>query len=199
MCNELLEQEETVSKEESNTPTNIPVTCVAGEDPQRLFIAIINEECQKRRLPLPNYECFGETCGGIMKFRCRVSGFSTFPDFRSDAHPSKRAAKNEDAKCIYEWMLKQGTEKKELPLPLPVLPGTQHLDISADFVPFENENYGEYHDDNDPKRMIIPYVMHLLTFVSKTCYSHLSPLEGVNEMLEQWKEFQEWQEFINHN
>lgn len=96
-------------------------------------------------------------------------------------------------------MLNQGTEKKELPPPLPVFPGTQQLDIFADFVPFEHDNYDETHDDNDPKRMIIPYVMHLLTFVSKTCYPHLSPLEGVNEMLEQWKKFQEWQESINHN
>lgn len=78
MCNELLEQEETVSKEE-----HIPVTCAAGEDPQKPFVAIVNEECQKRRLPLPNYECFGETCGGIMKFRCRVSGLSLMRIHRS--------------------------------------------------------------------------------------------------------------------
>ena len=190
MSNELLSKDSEEISSATNSNSKLPVDESAGEDQQRPYPALVNEECQKRKLPLPNYELFGETCGGVVKFRCRVSDFSTFPAFRSDkAHSSKRAVKNEAAKHIYEWM-KQGTRAKESHSQV-VFPVASELDISADFVPFDklvSDSNNSLQDSIANPRNIIPFVMTFLSQISKSCYPELSPNEGINQMIDEMKQ-----------
>ena len=176
-------------------PAKTPDEIMSPSDPENLdrpYTALVNEECQKRRLPLPNYEFEGETWNGITKFRCLVTDFSTFPDFRSSALPSKRAAKNEAAKCIYHWMTVETKGTKTATQPLE-FPSSKELNFSADFVPFENLNNSNDESVINPKIMI-PLVMTLLTQVSKACHPDMSPIQGINELIDQWKEFLEWKD-----
>lgn len=167
------------------------------EDSERPYTALVNEECQKHRLSLPNYEIFEENCNSITKFRCHARDFLTFPDFRSNASTSKRAAKNEAAKRIYEWMNK--IESSNTPALAPTSSLVNIFEISADFVAFDEPhtvNYSSEEPAIDPKIMI-PYVMTLLTQLSKSCHPKLSPIDGIYELIDQWKEFLDWKDTKN--
>lgn len=165
--------EELAFKNDSANQAGESLLTTSSDD--KPYVAFVNEKCQKLGIPMPNYEMFSEKCGPFLKFRCSVTNIANVPSIRSNAMPSKKAAKNEVAKQIYEHF--KNISKLNTPIsPSSVQNGLDALDNDAAI---------------DPKLMV-PLVMTLLSQLSRTCYPEMNTLDGIYEMINEWGDFLEW-------
>lgn len=180
-------ESEVVPEPKNMPPKSEPLssfTNVIDSSPSdRTFTALVNEECQKRRISLPGYQLFSEKCGSISKFRCRVTDFAGFPEFRSNAMPSKREAKNEIAKQIYECLKVSNNAN----------PSSIQTELETTRLAPSNAHNFVSDLPNDIKS-IIPIAMSIFSHISKECYPELSTREGIYKMVDDWNLFLEWKE-----
>lgn len=165
-----------------SSKSELPANVVASNDPsssERPFVAIVNEMCQKLRIPLPEYECFSEKCGSIQKFRCSVSNLSGFPDFRSNAMSSKREAKNEIANQIYDCLKNSKDTNSSL--------------IKSQNINVTDLRVGDIISGSPVDiKSLIPMAMTLLTHLSSNCYPEMNTREGILKIVDEWSSFLEW-------
>lgn len=173
----------------------IPSTLPTCDDETVSYVALVNEVCQKRQINLPIYNVTAVNVGAIPKFRCNVENFSESPDISSAIMPSKRLAKNDAAKQIYEHMQLNGkldsvpkSTKQSTSIPnessretISVIKNLLNCDPNAPIDPVT----------------LIPLVMSLLTHISQSVYPEKNTLDGIYEMVDQWKFFLDWKKQNN--
>lgn len=171
---------------------------IVADDGSVSYVSLVNEACQKLQIDLPIYHFSSEKIGSNLNFRCFIKIFSEFPDICSASKPSKRMAKNDAAKQIYEHMrmneknLDSGSKLTKQNVSLPgessneIIAVIKNLFNSAPDAPI------------DPVTLI-PLLMLLLTNVSQSLYPQKSALDGIYEMIDQWKFFLEWKQQKHEN
>lgn len=173
----------------------IPSTFPTCDDEAVSYVALVNEVCQRRQINSPIYNVTAVNVGAIPKFRCHVENFSESPDISSAIMPSKRFAKNDAAKQIYEHMQLNG---KVVSVPKSMKQSTSIPNESSRETISVIKNLLNC-DPNSPidPVTLIPLVMSLLTHISQNVYPEKNTLDGIYEMINQWKFFLDWKKQNN--
>lgn len=182
---------------EDNSETkleNVLESVSIDHDSNKPYLSIVNEACQKGGIPLPNYECLGENCGGITRYRCIIREFNNFPDFCSNIHPSKKAAKNEAAKYLYVCLMKESKPKAPSIQYASSSSSSKSFDYNADLILFEKLQT----DITENPKLLMPFLMLILTHLSSSSHPGLSSIDAIYESCREWEKFQEWKE-MNYN
>lgn len=170
----------------------------ATRDESVSYVALVNEACQKLQINSPDYKLSQEKLGSNnLKFSCSVEKFSGSPDICSDSLPSKRLAKNDAAKKIYEHMQMNGKIYSAFK---PAKQNSSMRKESSDEIisVIKNLLFCSPDDPIDPTKLI-PLVMSLLTHISQSIYPEKNTLDGIYEMIYQWNFFLDWKKENNQS
>ena len=160
----------------------------SSSDKSVSYVSLVNEACQKCKIDSPVYNISEENSGATLKYRCFVENIFGFPSIQSEPLSSKRAAKNDVAKQIYEHMQINGKIDDIPKRSINLLKNESSNEIISVIKNLFNSS------TETPLDLValIPLVMTLLTHVSQSCYPEKSTIEGIYEMIDQWRVFLEW-------
>lgn len=170
-----------------NTLNAINDSISASSNVSISFISLINEACQKQQIALPDYEISIEKFGSILKYRCSIRNFCEYPSVISDAMSSKKAAKNEAAKQIYEFM-KNNSKIDDNSINMNITKSI-HSESPSEVIHVIKSIFDSSNEEPLDPATLIPVVMASLTHLSQICYPGKPALEGIYEMIDQWKVF----------
>ena len=105
---------------------------------------------------------------------------------------SKKMAKNDVAKQIYEHMKMNGKIDSVVKLTKPNL--SKPIESSYEIISVIKNLFNSAPDAPIDPVTLIPLMMSLLTHISQSLYPEKSTLDGIYEMIEQWKFFLEWKQ-----
>lgn len=186
---------------DANTSVNSTERISSSDKP---FSALVNDFCQSKRLSLPVYEFSSVTQGSMPRFLCSVSNFHDLPPLKSEAMVSKKEAKNQVARMIYDrvggirtgrYFDNGGSNENNNDTDR-----IKHLSSSTSSSSASSNDLiaaMKVTSNTDPNTPIdpatmIPLVMTLLAQVSRFCYPNMTTMDGIYEMIHQWQDFLDW-------